>query len=197
MLSLPRRRASEGSGEGPGGAQQFKYVFRRDLPDDRKWTILADYSDREAAIRDFPDFTTAYMRAAYPNHAEDHENANIEFLHMAIGKVRQESRIHAKLGCYAMWSGDYELGFRRSVQCLIMDPEKHFEPGDRLCCDALVRGVLAANGYEMPRLATGADMGPREEEIVEKATDALSDPKYRDLAKEAVRALRKAGVSIS
>jgi hypothetical protein len=98
----------------------LKYV---DGDDSRTWQILADM-DRMEALKSYPDFDIAYLRAAYPtDRAEDHQNANIELLEEGLEKSIVKSRILARLSNYYV--------------------SKHTPGADETACDYAIQSLLA------------------------------------------------------
>jgi hypothetical protein len=178
----------------------FTYSFEKDEQEFRNWSLLTEYADMREAIEDYPDWDAAYLRAAYPTgFSEDHTHARPEFLRLAIGKVKAESSIHARLSCYEIWSGNYEQGFCEAVQSFLLAPLRPCDgPSDKVPCSILVAGVLAEHGFRAAASAVssagdGYDLGDEEGLAVKNAITKLSKRSHRAVVTDGALALRRAG----
>ncbi len=75
-----------------------------DGPETRPWELLKDM-DRAEALRLYPDFDVAYLRAAYVTPSiDDHHMAEIDILKDGLEASIRKSEILARLSCWHMWN---------------------------------------------------------------------------------------------
>jgi hypothetical protein len=158
-----------------------------DGTDTRTWDILQGL-DVTDAVKKYPDFDIAYVRAAYPKHAEDHQNANLQLLLEGLDKSIMKSRILTRLSNFYVWSGDAEKALNYAVQSLLAlktrPNELYVQP------IILLREVFSAKGYQSEAAKLEAirpryTLGPKEQSDVTRIVRALSSPQYHNIVEQA------------
>lgn len=165
-----------------------KYV---DGDDSRTWQLLADI-DLMEAVKRYPDFDIAYLRAAYPTgRAEDHRNANVELLKEGLEKSIVKSRILARLSNYyvSQWREDPACDY--AIQSLLALKERPNET--YLQPIILLKQLFAVHGFhkeaeKLEAIRPRYMLGSQEQNDLAEAVKAVSY--FRQMAEDARRRLK-------
>lgn len=167
-----------------------KYI---DGEDYRDWLILKDLDPMEA-VRKYPDFDVAYVRAAYPTlKLEDHENANVGLLLEGLEKSIVKSRILAQLSNYYVWNGDAERALDYAVLSFLtlegLPDQRYLQPLVLLQRLFITKGFLE-EAEKLREIKPNYALGHKEQADVKKIVGTLASPSYDKKVDDARYSLR-------
>ena len=169
-----------------GGVDAFVRSFRRRKPngdhkDVRPYTLdgsenrshkILTGMDGVTAMRTFPDYDVAYIRAAYPtNNSGDHASAKPHFLEEGLRMCPRKSFLLARLSAYHVWKGNALDALNYAVNAV--EASKYIETVPDLAggCANLLAAVFLASGMS----------------AVVRKKFWLSDPSYNESPKMKLR----------
>lgn len=142
--------------------------------------------NRTDAMRKFPDFDVAYLRAAYPTgNSGDHASANISIIDQGLPRCVRKSLLLGRLSAYWTWKGDPPKAFCYAVHCLSATQGIEHTPGDVVGCINLLAEVFRACGQSttsalLKRMNPGYDESPDMQQRIAKIAAKLTSKRYQE-----------------
>lgn len=174
-----------GGGDSAVGEELRGASFGIDGDETRSFQTISSL-DRAEALRRFPDFDVAYLRAAYPTgNSGDHAAADVSMVEQGLPRCVRKSLLLGRLSAYWTWQGEPVQAFCYAVHCLAATGDIEQTPSDVVGCINLLAEVFAACGQAttsslMNRLNPGYDESPDMQRRIAKIAGELASRRHRD-----------------
>ena len=179
----PDGQAESGAAGEPAPSSLFAIV--PDGPESRTYDLL-DGIIGDEAIGEFPDLDLAYLQAAYPGGATDHETASPGLLLNGVQEATRKSWLLGRLSTYWLAKGDPQQSFEYGVKSLLSTDD--VSAPEVAATIHLLQPVFQATKH--------ADLAAKLESIQPPADEDAIDPKSLKKAVKKI-ATRKGKVTIA